>query len=911
VDISEVDMNRWSFVVVALMFFAMISTGCSGGGGSPMAPTTNQLIETGSPNLGQSTNTSLMGYYDIYFDYETEEFTAVENRTAAFTLNIVPFLNLMIAPVNGIMFENIVVYDGDPAIFGVDVDFKIFHPLAGMPQYKVYDLMGVIITNGSKSLQFGDLRYSAPYVDTFMKNPDGYTRWFNPFEFTTDLIFGWAPGGWQNNKGTANLNPYKYYSTGLGAPGDSFEFLTSGNNYDGFFATGLSRTMKIDFPLLPEPGVLFGYAIVCTWEDHGISGPTEPYHITEAIACTVNIFPDLYFDGSESGGDIIIDVDLFAWEEQPSTIKIESSVTDSVPTFSAEVYGVDGGPNVSTYHFEIGSDPFVGTQGHEVWIIAEYDGYDYDNDFPAIPHAEGGLAAFFRYDLPVDTVAPYYQLKLLQPNGFETLTPDEPYDIIWTSKNITGNINILFSNLGMALPWGSWEMLFANTADDGIETWTPTPAHITEQARIWIYSIDFPAQAVDVSNNDFRIAPRTITVDDPNGGETLMAEEPYDILWSSDNVQGLVTIELSRDAGSTWPVMVAAGTDNDGVETWYPSVADNTAQGRIRVTSDDFPTATDLSDADFAVIAPLKNLDVTDLGLATDLCVDHTTGDVLVLYDDGVVTKWLGPFYTTWDWSVNTDPNARFIDMALNGFWFVAWDMPDHDTIYSRHYSGSGTFIIETTQSNSSTFFKYLQDVVTVNSGTYLNDHVTVWGNTTDIPLPQWWETYLDRIPDVLFNLHSLTVHSVDTSTGGYGPDVVKYNLIKGAECDPAFGTIWFVEKWDWYAACFDVMNFNYQSKFFGNGEQGTDDLRINDPLDLTAGELNHMYLLDNCDVLGYRIKAFSNLDGGAITPSLEIIGITGTPLRIDGSTNLEILALISVDGSNSYLSIYEADETP
>lgn len=903
----------------------MISTGCSGGGGSPIAPTPNQLVETGSPNLGQSTNTSLMGYYDIYFDYETEEFSAVENRTAAFTLNIVPFLNLMIAPANGIMFENIVVYDGDPAIFGVDVDFKVFHPLAGMPQYKVYDLMGVIITNGSKSLQFGDLRYSAPYVDTFIKNPDGYTRWFNPLEFTTELIFGWAPGGWQNNKGTANLNPYKYYSTGLGPGSDSFEFLTSGNNYDGFFATGLARTMKIDFPLLPEPGVLFGYAIVCTWEDHGISGPTEPYHITEAIACNVNIFPDLYFDGSESGGDIIIDVDLFAWEEQPSTIKIESTVTDTVPTFSAETYGMDGGPNVSTYHFEIGSDPFFGTQGHEVWIIAEYNGYDYDNDFPEIPHAEDGLAAFFRYDLPVDTQAPYYQLKLLQPNGFEILTPNEPYDIIWTSKNITGNINILFSNQGMALPWGSWEMLFANTADDGIETWTPTAAHITDQGRIWIYSIDFPAQGIDVSNNDFRIAPRSITVDDPNGGEILISGEPYDILWSSDNVQGLVTIRLSTDSGATWPVVLAAGTANDGVETWTPTIADNTVQGRIRVTSDDTPAVTDMSDADFTVIALLKNIDVTDEvddTPAIDICVDHTTGDVLILYDDGTVTKWLYMddegkeiFYTDWDWSVNTDPDARFIDMALNGFWFVAWD--SIDTIYTKHYAGSGVWISDTTQTNSNTLIKYLRDVATVNSGFYSDDHVTVWGNTNDLSTPSYWETYLDRISALTFyTTSSLTYHQIDTShpTNGTGPDIVKYNLIKAAECDPAFGRIWFVEEYDWYAASFSVMDLKYPADpYFGTGFKTTDDDGINNPLDLTAGELNHMYLLDNCvsGGLGYRIKAFDNVDGSAITPSLEIVGITGTPLRIDGSTSQEILALISVDGSNSYLSIYEADETP
>ena len=897
--------------MMAMVLFAMLVSGCSGGG-SPVAPTSEPVTESQPVIAGQSTNTFLMGYYDIYFDFETHEFEAVENRTADFTLNIVAFLNQMIAPKNGITFENIVVYNDNPAVFGVDVDFKIFHPLAGFPQYKAFDLLGVLITNGSNQLITDNLRYSERLIDTYMKNPDGYTRWFNPPEFTTELIFGYTPGGWQNHKGTAHLNPYKYYSTGLGTTANAHDFLKNGPNYDGLFQTGLARQMQIDFPMFPVPGILFGYAVVCTWEEHGPLGPADPYHITEALTCDATITPDVYFDGYESGGDIIVDFELFAWGEQPSTIKIESSVLNNVSEFDPAVYGAVVDDHVSTYHIEVGADEVLSTNGQDLWIIAEYGAYDYKNTAPHIPSADGALASFFRYDLPVLPEAPFYQIKIVTPNGFETLIAGEPYDITWTSKNITGNLNIYFSDEGIAKPFAEWELLFGNTTDDGIESWTPGTEHITDHGRILIYSIDFPTEAVDVSNNDFVIGTREIEVLTPNGGETIVATQPYEITWDSQNVDGNVMIEYSTDSGATYPIEIFATTENDGMETWVPNVTDDvTATGRIQITSLNYPTIMDASDEDFTVEAPLKNIDVTKPdGIGIDLCINHTNGDVLILYNDGRVRRWpASTYYASYTSDVLTNVNADFIDMAEDGNWFITY--VTGDTMYSMHNNGSDGYIGSMSTDDGTIDAKYAIDAVTVHGGSYIDDHVPVFGYTTSDATPIF-KTIMDRIADDTFVAHSLVDYDLNSAGTLTGADRLKYNWIRAAEGDPAYGTVWFVESSDYFAANFDVMNFTYQSIAFGTGVPTADDTGIYDPKDLTQGDSNQMYLLDYCGAsLGYRIKAFASSDGSAVTPSIALDNITGTPLRVDGSADMALLVLMSVDGTDTYISVYTAAETP
>ncbi|MCX6644794.1 MAG: hypothetical protein NTY09_00310, partial [bacterium] len=363
-----------SSLMIVMLLLATIS--CAGGNkaGTPVTPDPEMTLRASSH--GSNSQTYLWGYYDIYFDPATRELEVVNNRTADFTLNIVPFLNHpTMNPFNGITFDNLIIHNEDPAFLGIDVDFEIYHPLPGLPQYNAYDVRGVVISNGANTLDYKGLRVAKHGTDAWMKNPDGYTRWFNPSEFTTTLIFGYAPGGYQNLAGNAKLNPYKYYGKGLGPDADLWSWLTTGPNNDGLFESGLGRTMQIEFPNPPHGlGLKFGYAVVVTWTEQGEIGPYYPVHCSESPAARITQTPNLWYNQTDgSGGKLILDIDLFGWDYQPETIKIESTVLNNIASFNFDTYAAPGGENYSTWHVEAPAGTFTSTNGHEAWIIAEYD----------------------------------------------------------------------------------------------------------------------------------------------------------------------------------------------------------------------------------------------------------------------------------------------------------------------------------------------------------------------------------------------------------------------------------------------------------------------------------------------------------------------------------------------------------
>lgn len=96
-------------------------------------------------------------------------------------------------------------------------------------------------------------------------------------------------------------------------------------------------------------------------------------------------------------------------------------------------------------------------------------------------------------------------------------------------------------------------------------------------------------------------APATsfITVTVPNGGETWPINSTQTIQWTSQGVSGDVKIELSRNGGTTWETLFAS-TPNDGSQPWTVT-GPTTSQARIRVSSINDPSVSDISDANFTI----------------------------------------------------------------------------------------------------------------------------------------------------------------------------------------------------------------------------------------------------------------------------------------------------------------------
>jgi hypothetical protein len=94
---------------------------------------------------------------------------------------------------------------------------------------------------------------------------------------------------------------------------------------------------------------------------------------------------------------------------------------------------------------------------------------------------------------------------------------------------------------------------------------------------------------------------KDITVSAPNGGEIWYAGDSETITWNSNNAGPDVRIEISRDGGFSWSTIVAS-TPNSGSLMWSVSGPLSTTC-RIRITSLNFPSITDESDAGFEIKA--------------------------------------------------------------------------------------------------------------------------------------------------------------------------------------------------------------------------------------------------------------------------------------------------------------------
>lgn len=530
--------------LLVLILLVAATFGCSGGSKNPIYPASEPVITPQTVNISQA-GQYLMGYYDVYFDYGSRTFEVTENRTASFTLNVVPFLNQMISPTFGITFGSVAVHSDDPTFLGIDVEFEIHHPFPGMPQYDAYDLMGVVIGNGSHYMGYNGLRVGEPGYDLWMNNADGFTRWFNPSDFTTELIFGYAPGGYQNLAGDAQLNPYKYYSRNLDAEDDLWDYLTGGDNFDGIFQSASGRMMELEFPLPPDGiGLMFGYAVVLAWDEQG-TGPYYPVHRPEAIALSVSQTPDVWYNSTDgSGGDLILDIDLFGWECQPSTIKLESSVLAGIESFDAASIGVPVADHVSTYHVEVGAKPLETAEGHYTWIIAEYEGLDYSNGLPHIPHADGPLAAFFRYPVEVldgpGIVAP--NVLTIDPDSGIVGTFLSPVTITGEFFEPTCTVLLEYAP-GDTIPGENLNWINAETLEIDLDL---TGATIGDYDVV----VTNPGDLVGILEDGFTVEPSVaLTGIDPDHG--ISGTYIYDVVVTGVNLTDITEVKLVGDYEET------------------------------------------------------------------------------------------------------------------------------------------------------------------------------------------------------------------------------------------------------------------------------------------------------------------------------------------------------------------------
>jgi len=508
-------MSRYSGLLVAIIVATALLASCSGGE-NPSSPDSVGKMPL-APDRARSGQTHLWGYYDVYVDIAGQTATAVPNRGAMFTANVVNFINSKPA---GLSFHINSTPSG-PDYVDVDIDVSITHPFPGLQQYNGYDVRGVFMGDGSRDLQYnGDLVCAVKGTDQSMLpdevdgygGPDGYTRWYNKPEFSTGgmPLFQYTPGKMASPgfSGSATLNPYRYFADGLDVNEDLWSWLLGHADQHGLFSSGATNTRNYYLRFPTSKGVKYGYAIIATWS--GVDPDQHPSNAPEAVACLVDdTNSTVYYAGpSENGGDLILDVNVWDWDAFVSAgvmedyrILIESTVLTTPYEFdTSDMTPVGGNENYSTFHVEIPADSVQGLDGNEYWVIVEEKDADYKNDY-GITNLAGDdpLAAFFRFDLDVGTEIPAW-IQVTSPNGGEKWVPGIDQDITWTSSGVTGTVFIDYSDDNFVSDLHSIDTDVPNT---GSYQWT-IPCHPSDTFRVRVSSTDTPG-INDVSDGDFAI----------------------------------------------------------------------------------------------------------------------------------------------------------------------------------------------------------------------------------------------------------------------------------------------------------------------------------------------------------------------------------------------------------------------
>jgi subtilisin family serine protease len=187
-------------------------------------------------------------------------------------------------------------------------------------------------------------------------------------------------------------------------------------------------------------------------------------------------------------------------------------------------------------------------------------------------------------------------ITVTSPNGGEAWNEGSSQTITWTSSNVTGNVNI---ELNRSYPGGTWEAIAMNTTNDGTEPWNPVTLPASTTARIRVTSVS-NGTISDVSDANFSIIARTITVTSPNGGETWIVGDANNITWTSTGLSENVRIEINRTYPSASWTDIIASTPNDGVHPWTVTSPTGTTT-RIRISGAVTTTVKDTSDGNFTI----------------------------------------------------------------------------------------------------------------------------------------------------------------------------------------------------------------------------------------------------------------------------------------------------------------------
>jgi len=319
-------MNRPSYQpAILLSFLIFMLIGCSGSGDAPVLPQSRPDVSARTIDARISPR-QLWGYWQCSLDTSSGEIEAVPARTALLHINAV-------GPINNSLGLTISIdtVHSRPAEGYFLLTVGLIHPFAGNPKLTGFDVRGILITTAG--LMAGDLPLPGDN-DPMILNADGYTRWWNPTEFTTPGLLGYTPGRYGKDPPPLNplvsaINPYKQFADVLEAKTDIITLILwslTDPNGRGAFRSGEknSREYELQFPVGPTgPQVYFNYAIDASWAAPVKEDPTIPNDFPIVANCDEAFLLEpevtsntLWAIGGSNQGGGELDLEIICWDWQ-------------------------------------------------------------------------------------------------------------------------------------------------------------------------------------------------------------------------------------------------------------------------------------------------------------------------------------------------------------------------------------------------------------------------------------------------------------------------------------------------------------------------------------------------------------------------------------------------------------------
>ncbi|MCP4649664.1 MAG: DUF2341 domain-containing protein [PVC group bacterium] len=214
-------------------------------------------------------------------------------------------------------------------------------------------------------------------------------------------------------------------------------------------------------------------------------------------------------------------------------------------------------------------------------------------------------------DAVFSIVAP--TITVTSPNGAEEWIVGTTHGINWTSEGntdeaIRDDLTIEYSSDG----GGAWNTVSSAEANDGDYVWT-IPNDLSTNCLVRIFDATRIA-TTDQSDSVFAIRLPYVNIIAPNGGESWAIGTAQEITWGSlGSVSDNLRIEYSKDNFGSDINLIANFETNDGTYDWIV-VDDYSITAKIRVTDNDTPAISDMSDVPFAIAYPVIRVTVPNGG---------------------------------------------------------------------------------------------------------------------------------------------------------------------------------------------------------------------------------------------------------------------------------------------------------